>query len=108
MESDIITKVRGKHSHENGRLPTASDQLETMPKKFLKTHSGEDFLVFNIEVVHVMGFMSPSLLDVLKKMEEWSFDGTFDITKWTLFSQVSFTFYILFKFPTVKFPNFFN
>ena len=64
--------------------------------------------MFNIEVVRVMGFMSPSLLDVLKKMEEWSFDGTFEITKWTLFSQVSFSSFILFKFSTVKFQNFFN
>ena len=39
-----------------------------------------------------MGFMSTSLLAVLKSTEEWSVDGTIEITWWTLFSQVSFSF----------------
>ena len=38
----------------------------------------------------VMGFSSPSLLDVLRKSEELSIDGSFDITKWTLIAQVKF------------------
>ena len=101
-----------KKSFGDERLPTTWDQLETVSEKFLKTHSEEDFLVFNHvinkEGAHVMGFMSPFLLDVLKKTEEWSVEGTFVITKWTLFSQVSFSFYILFKFSTLKFQYFFN
>ena len=85
-----------KKSFQDERLPITWEQLETVPEKFIKTQFGEDFLVFNHvinnEGVHVMEFMSPSLLAVLKNTEDCSVDGTFDITKWTLFSQVSFRF----------------
>ena len=64
--------------------------------------------VINKDGARIMGFMSPSLLAVLKKMEEMSIDGTFDITKWTLFAQVSFSFFILLNFSTVILHNFFN
>ena len=55
-----------------------------MTEKFMKTHLGKQFIVFNQvinkESKRVLGFMSPSLLAVLKFTEEWNVDGTFNIT----------------------------
>ena len=67
--------------------------LEDIPEQFTKSITGEEFLIYNREVnsttgERILGFSSPSLLDVLRNSSEASIDGTFDITKWTLFSQV--------------------
>ena len=56
-----------------------------MTEKFMKTHSGKQFIVFkqfiNKESARVLGFISPSLLAVLESTEEWNVDGTFNITR---------------------------
>ena len=83
-----------KRSFGDEKLPTSWDDMKNVPEQFKTTHSGEAFLVMNQSInkmrALVMGFRSPSLLDVLRKFEELSIDGTFDITKWTLFAQVKF------------------
>ena len=50
--------------------------------------------------------MSPSLLAIVKSAEEWTVDGTFDITKWTLFSQATFSFIFSFNFQLYIFSLF--
>ena len=82
-----------KSSIGDHKLPKAWKDLDDTPEQFTKTSSGEQFLIFNKEVdnttgARILGFSSPSLLDVLRNASDISIDGTFDITKWTLFSQV--------------------
>jgi hypothetical protein len=76
------------------KLPTSWDDMQNVPEQFKTTHSAEAFLIMNQSINNkgalIMGFSSPSLLEVLRKSEELSIDGTFDITKWTLFAQVKF------------------
>ena len=105
----LLQKHRKKLFQEK-RLPSTWEDLQTVPEKFTKTNSGEEFLVYN-EVLNkdgqcVLGFMSPSLLAVIKTGDEWSVDGTFDITKWTLFAQVRFK--MIFQFNFNIFQYFFK
>ena len=83
-----------KRSFGDEKLPTSLEDLKTVPDQFLKTNSGEDFMVMhkimNDAGARIIGFMSPSLLAVLKKTEKISIAAPLDITKWTLFSQVRF------------------
>ena len=76
------------------KLPTSWDDMQNVPEQFKTTQSFKAFLVLNQSINNkaalVMGISSPSHLDVLRKSEELSIDGTFDITKWTLFAQVKF------------------
>ena len=41
-----MQKKRKKSFHDE-KLPTTWEQLKTVPKKFKKTHSSKDFLMFN-------------------------------------------------------------
>ena len=87
-----LQKTR-KSSFGDHKLPKAWKDLDDTPEQFTKTSSGVQFLIFNREVdnttgARILGFSSPSLLDVLRNATDISIDGTFDITKWTLFSQV--------------------
>ena len=88
-------------------LPKTWADFDDVPEKFQLTNDGSPFLSCD-EVIgkageRVLGFISPSLSEVLRGSSEWSIDGTFDITRWTLFSQVrSFCLY-LFKFVTCYF-----
>ena len=97
-----------KRSFGDEKLPTSWDNMKNVPKQFKTTHSGEAFLVMNQSINNVgalfMGFSVPSLLDILSKSEELSIDGTFDITKWTLFAQVKFI--IFDTFLTIGKANF--
>ena len=84
-----------KVDNEEEALPSSWDDLETVPSKFHLSKSGEELLCFNQVVnndgMRIFGFLSPSLLAIIKSATEWSIDGTFDITRWTLFAQVRFT-----------------
>ena len=82
-----------KSSFGDNKLPSSWKDLEDIPEQFTKSSTGEEFLIYNREVnsttgQRILGFSSPSLLDVLRHSSEASIDGTFDITKLTLFSQV--------------------
>ena len=82
-----------KSSFGDNKIPSSWKGLEDIPEQFTKSSTGEEFLIYNREVnsttgERILGFSSPSLLDVLRNSSEASIDGTFDITKWTLFSQV--------------------
>ncbi len=75
------------------KLPTCWSDLDNIPEEFYTTNTGEALLMFDKIVdtatgTKILGFTSPSLIAVLKGATEISVDGTFDITKWTLFSQV--------------------
>ena len=87
-----------KRSFGEEKLPTSWDDMKTVPEQFLKSYSGEDFLVMNKSIneagARIMGFVTPSLMVVLKKTDDISIDGTFDITKWTLFAQVRYSFFL--------------
>ena len=67
-----------KNLFQEERLSSTWEALQTVPEKFSKTNSGEEFLVYN-EVLNkdgqrVLGFMSPSILAVIKTGDEWSLD----------------------------------
>ena len=59
-----------KRSFGDEKLPTSWEDLKTVLDQFLKTNSGEDFTVMNKIInnagARIMGFMSSSLLAVLK------------------------------------------
>ena len=82
-----------KLSFGDTKLPSVWDDLQDIPSQFKKTSSGEEFLIMNKKLDNtsesrILGFSSPSLMDVFRRSREISIDGTFNITKWTLFSQV--------------------
>ena len=94
-----IFQKKHKLSFGDTKLPSAWSDLVDIPSQFKKTSSGEEFLIMNKKLDNtsesrILGFSSPSLMDVFRKSREISIDGTFDITKWTLFSQVKIIIYV--------------
>ena len=90
---------RRKLSFGDHKLPSDWGDLEDIPSQFKQTSSGEEFMIMNKKLDNaaesrILGFSSPSLMDVFRGSREISIDGTFDITKWTLFSQVKIIIFV--------------
>ena len=81
-----------KNKFGDTSLPKTWKDFSSIPDQFLQTNDGEPFMILDKiignEGERVIGFVSPSLKHVMANSSSWSIDGTFDITKWTLFKQV--------------------
>ena len=102
-----------KLSLEDIKLRSVWDDLQDIPTQFKETSSGEEFLMLNQKVDNtsesrILGFSSPSLMDVFRRSSEISIDGTFDITKWTLFSQVKIIIFVNLRIVEHLFVLFFG
>ena len=90
--SRYIQKKR-KMSFGATALPTSWTDFTEILDRFKDTNDGEDFCILKTVIWNdgeiVIWSCSPSLKAVLANSTTWSLDGTFDIKKLTLFSQVS-------------------
>ena len=76
-----------------GNLPTSWQDM-IIPLQYHHTTGGENFTIMEEsqalpKLLKIWIFASPFSLGILKSSEEWFLDGTFDVVKFTLFSQVS-------------------
>ena len=66
----------------------------TIPLQYHHTTGGKNFIISEEslglpKLGKIWIFASPFSLSILRSSEEWFLDGTFDVVKFTLFSQVS-------------------
>lgn len=76
-----------------GDVPKTWEEMANIPDDLKKTASGEEFLICNKKIKEseeelIIGFSSPTGLEILDTAQFWYGDGTFDIAKSTLFTQV--------------------
>ena len=79
-----------------------------IPEQYLQTTSGEDFVILDEsleppKIEKIWMFASDFTMSILKKSDEWYMDGTFEVVKTTLFSQL---YVVVCKAPrsTLKIP----
>ena len=72
-------------------LPTDWESM-VLPENLKLTVQGDRFLIMEKVVGHkgekIFGFASDNMLSILNSSQEWFVDGTFDVTRHTLFAQV--------------------
>ena len=78
---------------ESSEIPRTWEQMADIPDALKVTAAGEVFLICNKPLFpdgeeRVVGFSSPSCLDILKSSDTFFGDGTFDVAKSTLFKQL--------------------
>ena len=94
--SSLARQVQRKRKAERGpegNLPTSWQDM-IIPLQYHHTTGGENFIISEeSQALPKLGkiwiFASPFSLSILRSSEEWFLDGTFDVVKFTLFSQVS-------------------
>ena len=93
LKSNTVAKAlsRKRKSDLNyPAMPTSIDEL-IVPDMMKKTADGEDFLILETQTngkkEKVIGFASPTMLQVLRESREWFIDGTWDFVGRTFFSQ---------------------
>lgn len=92
--STFARRLQRERNKQNGctDIPTDWESM-IVPDKFKKTSANEQFLIVEETISDtseekVVGFSSPSGLEVLDFSDDWYGDGTFAIVKSTLFAQV--------------------
>ena len=92
-KSNTITKAlsRKRKSELNcPQLPNSMEELQ-VPEIMKKTPDGEEFVILEEQINKkgdkVIGFASPTMLQVLRGSKEWFIDGTWDIVAQTFFTQ---------------------
>ena len=91
----LARKVQRKRRAEWGteaNLPTCWEEM-AIPQQYLTTSTGEPFVILDHtmeapQTGKVWMFASDFTLHILKSSDEWYLDGTFQIVKETLFSQL--------------------
>ena len=96
--SSLVRQVQRKRKAERGPggnlLTSWQDMIIPLPLQYHRTTGGENFIISEVsQALPKLGkiwiFASPFNLSILRSSEEWFLDGTFDVVKFTLFSQVS-------------------
>ena len=95
--ANLARQVQRKRKAERGpegNLPTTWQDM-IVPLQYHHTTGGENFKIMEVsqqlpKLGKIWIFGSPFSLGILKSSEEWFLDGTFDVVKFTLFSQVSY------------------
>ena len=94
--ANLARQVQRKRKTERGpegNLPTTWLDM-IIPQQYYHTTGGENFKILEVsqplpKLGKIWIFGSPFSLGILKSSKEWFLDGTFDVVKFTLFSQVS-------------------
>ena len=88
----LVQRKRKAEWGSEGNLPTTWGEM-AIPQQYLQTTSGEDFVILDHtleppKIGKVWMFASDFTMSILKKSDEWYMDGTFEVVKETLFSQL--------------------
>ena len=88
----MVQRKRKAEWGTQANLPTTWEEM-AIPHQYLQTSSGEDFVILDHtleppKIGKVWMFASDFTMSILKKSDEWYMDGTFEVVKLTLFSQL--------------------